>query len=412
MSATNPPVPPREISFRRLITTCISARILIDIGAQIFNPFLPIIAAGLNTDIITLGRMVSLRSATGLLAPAIGTLADRHGYRLIMRAALVVSAAGMFLFGISATVPVALVAMVLMGLGLAGFVPTLQAYLGARLPYAQRARGMGMLEYSWALTGIVGLSAIGLLIAATNWRIPFFLLAAGMIIMAFVFRTLPTTETARRARRTPHTETDATESAWSRITAFFYIEQNARSTYATILVASLNFFAAMQFMIIHGVWFADQFGFDARALGLVALLFGLFDLAASVSVSLFTDRFGKWRSVLVGTVGALIGYLLIPWLSFAVVPALLSAATARGFFEFAIVANFPLLSEQAPQQRGKIMSLGAAATLGASTVASLVAPLVYTRVGITGVAILSTGFSLAALVILLTLVHEQKDATP
>jgi predicted MFS family arabinose efflux permease len=73
----------------------------------------------------------------------------------------------------------------------ASFVPTLQAYLGASLPFAQLARGMGMLEYSWALTGIVGLSLMGLLIAATNWRVPFFVLSVGLVVALFIFRTLP-----------------------------------------------------------------------------------------------------------------------------------------------------------------------------------------------------------------------------
>ena len=43
---TSTPEPPRELSFPRLITTSISARLLVDIGAQMFNPFLPIFAAG------------------------------------------------------------------------------------------------------------------------------------------------------------------------------------------------------------------------------------------------------------------------------------------------------------------------------------------------------------------------------
>ena len=403
--------PPRTISFRRLITTSISARLLIDIGAQIFNPFLPIFATGLNTDVVVMGRLVSVRNATGLLAPAFGALADRHGYRLVMRTALVVSSLGMITFGMSSNIPVAFIGMLLIGLGMTGFVPTLQAYLSARLPYAQRARGMGMLEYSWALTGILGLSAMGLLIAATSWRAPFFLLSAGLLLMAFVFRTLPTAESERAARlaRQAAARQAPAQPLWTRVAAVFHVHENARSTYATIAAGTANFFAAMLFMIIHGVWFADQYGFDARALGLVALLFGIFDLTASVSVSLFTDNFGKRRSVLVGTTGALLGYLLIPWLNVGVAPALLSAAFSRGFFEFAIVANFPLLSEQSPRQRGKVMSLSAATTLGAGTVASLVAPVIYTYTGISGVAALAALSTAFALVILITLVREGRD---
>ncbi|MEZ4582721.1 MAG: hypothetical protein R3A10_13975 [Caldilineaceae bacterium] len=57
----------------------------------------------------------------------------------------------------------------------------------------------------------------------------------------------------------------------------------------------------MQLMVIYGVWLGDQYGLGARKLGTVALVFGLFDLAASVSVSLFTGPHRQAaRSVLAG----------------------------------------------------------------------------------------------------------------
>jgi predicted MFS family arabinose efflux permease len=297
--------------------------------------------------------------------------------------------------------------MLLLGLGSAGFVPTLQAYIGARLPYAQLARGMGMLEYSWALTGIVGLSLMGLLIAATGWRTPFFLLGAGMLVMVVVLRTLPSARDATNLPR-PLTTTSSKTSLAHRIRNFFHVETNAVSTYATIFAAAANFYGGIQFMILHGVWFADQYAFGPRELGYVALLFGCFDLAASVSVSLFTDRFGKRRSAILGTTGAMLGYLLIPWLNIGVVPAVLSAALARGFFEFAIVANLPLLSQQSPNQRAKIMTLSAAITLGVSTISSFIAPVLYTRIGITGVAMISALSSAIALLLLITRVRDHE----
>jgi predicted MFS family arabinose efflux permease len=232
-----------------------------------------------------------------------------------------------------------------------------------------------------------------------------------MAFMALVLRALPPARegkvpTPRREVEQPH------RSLPERIADFFRIETNVVSTYATILTVAINQFAAILFAIIHGVWFADQYGFGPRELGYVALIFGCFDLAGSVSVSLFTDRFGKRRSVILGTTGAMIGYLLIPWLNVAVVPAVLSAALARGFFEFAIVANLPLLSGQSPNQRAKVMTLSAAFGLGTATIASFVAPMLYTQVGITGIATISAIFSAIALFLLLTWVREGPEAHP
>ncbi len=370
-----------------------------------FNPFLPIIAAGLNTNVVVMGRLVGLRTGVGMLAPLFGLLASRVGYQPVLRGALLAMSAGMFIIGSSSGVPQATVGIVLLGLSLAGFVPTLQAYLSLNLPYAQLARGLGMLEYSWALTGIVGLSSMGLLIAATSWRAPFFILGTGLFIMFFVFQTLPASRDAPPPAPAFLTQ-GSKQNFLARVIGFFHIQNNAISTYGTIFAAATSYYAAMQFMIIHGAWFVDQYGFDAAQLGYVALLFGCFDLTASVSVSLFTDRFGKRRSVLLGTTGALLGYLLIPWLNVAALPAVVSAALARGFFEFGLVSNFSLLSVQSPNQRAKIMTLSATVSLGAATIAAFLTPTLYPRIGITGIAIIATVFTIVSLVVLILCVRE------
>jgi predicted MFS family arabinose efflux permease len=322
-----------------------------------------------------------------------------------MSVALLTGAAGMAVIGSSYSIIQTALGMILLGLSSAGFVPTLQAYMGARLPYDQLARGMGMLEYSWALTGIVGLSLMGQLIAVTNWRTPFFVLSAGLFVSFFVFRTLPS---ARGAHASHPQALSHAPRLWDHLRAFFRIESNAASTYANMLATGFVFYGAMQLMIVHGIWFADQYGLGARELGYVALIFGCFDLAGSVSVSLFTDRFGKRRSVILGTMGALLGYLLIPWLNIAIVPAVISAAIARGFFEFAIVANLPLLSGQSPNQRGKVMTMSSALTLGCSTIATFTAPTLYTHIGITGITAISALSTSIALFLLFSRVRESK----
>ncbi|MCC6168085.1 MAG: MFS transporter [Caldilineaceae bacterium] len=402
------PAPVREMSYARLMTISIMTRLMTDSSVQMFNPYLPLFAAGLGATVVVMGRLVSARSAMGLFAPLFGAYADRHGYRPVMRAGLFTTALGLAVTGFSPTPMVALAGMVLMGLGSAAFVPTLQAYLSARLPYHQRARGIGMLEYSWALTGIVGLSLIGLLIAATSWRAPFFILAVGIFVMGWVFGALP----GARHDGTTHTAPAPRSTALgrrARVAAFFDLGENAASAYSLIASSTATFFAAMLIMIVYGAWLAGEYGLGPRQLGSVALVFGCFDLTASVSVSLFTDRFGKRRSVLLGTAGALAGYLLIPWFNVGLIPAVLATALSRGFFEFAVVSNIPLMSEQVPAMRGKVLTLGSAASLGASTLAAFIAPALYASTGIGGVAALSALF--AALALLLVWARVQ-DAGP
>lgn len=391
--------PTRPISFARLIGTSAAAKLLIDIGQQIFNPFLPIIAAGLGIDVITLGRLVGLRSLMGIFAPLAGAAADRTSYRLVIRVALLTTAAGFLLLAVSEALWMTVVAMILTGLGAGAFVPTLQAYVSGRLPYAIRARGLGMIEYSWALTGILGLSLVGVLIQLTNWRVPFVLLAIGMVVMSFVFAGMPGAHTGAPA-------TAAAPGLRAASLAFFDLGSHARSAYATIVAGGLSYFAAMQVMIAHGVWLQQQYGLGPAQLGLVAFVFGWFDLAASVSVSLFTDRIGKRRSVLLGIGGSLLAYLAMPFLNTSVVWAVVAIAMARMCFEFNIVSHFPLLSEQAPAQRGKAMTLGAAFSLVGGSLAGVTGTWFLINIGVAGMAWLSAVAVAVSFAIVLLFVRE------
>jgi predicted MFS family arabinose efflux permease len=387
---------PEKVSFRRLIGVGMSAKFIVDIGAQIFNPFLPIFAAGMGIDVITLGRLLGLRSAMGLLAPVAGALADRTSYRRVLRGALLLGAAGFFLLASSTNIWIITLAMLLTGIGGSSFVPTLQAYVSARLPYNIRARGLGMIEYAWALTGIIGLPLVGLLLQYVGWQAPLILLGVGMVVMALVFGAMPAARHNRPAGSRPR----------SSVAGFFRLSSNARSAYGAILAAALSYFAAMQLMIAHGVWLQAEYGLSAAELGAVAFVLGFFDLAASVSVSLFTDRIGKRRSVLIGIVGSLVGYIVMPFFNVGVVAATLAIAVTRMFFEFNIVSHFPLLSQQSPPERGKLMTLGAAVSLVGATVAGFSGPWLYLTFGVRGLSAVSAVAVAVALVLVVTLVNE------
>ena len=134
--------------FRHLLAACIATRLVVDTSIQLFYSFMQTIALGMALDVVVLGRLLSVRSAVGLSAPLFGSAADRYGYLRIMRLSLVLSAAGTFLLGSGAGFWSVLAGMILSGVGLTGFLPTVHAYISAQLPFAQRARGIGILEYS------------------------------------------------------------------------------------------------------------------------------------------------------------------------------------------------------------------------------------------------------------------------
>lgn len=397
------PVAP-EWSFGKLIGTATGVKFVSDTSTQFLSPYLPLIVAGLGTTLVVGGQLTSLYYVMGMTAPLFALLADRRGYRWVLCLTLLLTAAGLLITGASPGVAMAVVGMIVFGLGRGSFNPLLASYLSTKLPYSVRARGLGILEYAWALSGIVGLYLIGLLIQATSWRMPFFILAVLLLAGAWIVMRLPPTGHAEQAqKRTPAHET----SIGKRIRDYFDFGPTARSTWATIAVGSLVFYSGVQFFIVYGAWLTDSWSMSASQLGTAALVLGIFDLVASVSVSLFTDSFGKLRSVLLGAVVAVMGYLFVTRLAFSPIWAVIALGLPRLGFEFAVVAYFPLLSEQAPAIRSKVMSMGAAVMLLFATIAGLIAPPLYVNWGIGGVAIVSAISCALALVVLFLFAREQ-----
>ncbi len=395
---------PNLDTFPRLLGLSLTTRLAVDTTAQLFSPFLSIFAAGMGLDPITLGRLISLRNVAGLLAPIFGVLADRRSYRRVLQVGLLLTAAGLLVIGLGHSFWTVVLGMLLMGAGFTGFIPTLQAYMSARLPYARRAQGLGMLEYSWALSGILGLYLAGQLIAAASWRAPFLVLGGFLLLMTPFFGLLPSVrrspghaarEAAREAAR--QAAGDPPRSLGARVRDFFDLGPNRRSAWSALTTSGLLIFSLLHTVIAHGVWLAREYGLEASSLGTVALVAGVADLCGSVLVSLVTDRLGKRRSVLLGGLACLISYLLLPVLNVGLLPAVAGLAAMRFAFEFTIVSNLPLVSEQLPEQRGKLMSMSSTFGMAGGTLAGLTGPWAYERFGVMGLGLGSAAAVLLAL---------------
>ena len=393
----------QEISVNRLIVIGLITRLVTDTAVQIFFPFLPVIAQGLRTTTVTAGRLVSLRSAMGLLSPAFGALADQRGYRFTMRLGLLLGALGYLVVGLSNNLWLAALGMVLGGLGTFSFVPTLQAYLSARLPFNRRARGLGTLEYAWALSGIVGLYLVGLLIEAYGWRVPMFILS-GLMLLAFLwYGRLPA------ARQPSETKPDMPTFSWHTVREFFELGENRRSAWAVLIVAGMNMMAAMIVFISYGTWLASEYDLSAAQLGTVALIMGAADLSGSILMSLIGDKMGLRRSIFAGTVLTMTGYALLPVFNKGIVLAVLGLVIARFAFEFTLVGVIALVSEQAPAYRGKMMTMAAAAALLGSSTAGFIGPWVYEQFAVPGLALISATIMALSLLLLYFWVRDRAE---
>ncbi len=363
-----------------IVPIALLTRILTDTSAQIFFPFAPIFADGLGITPIQFGYLVSLRSIMGLFSPLFGEWADRSGYRVVLLSALVAMAAGSFVLGLSNGLAVAVIGVLLIGLGGVSFVPTLQAFSSETLIDSARARGMGVIEYAWALAGIVGLYSAGQLIEITSWRAPFLVIGALLLVMVPIF-----------ARIVPPTSVPKTDTVLGDL---FVIRENKRGAWGMIIAVGLIAFSAMHTFISHGVWLFENFGLSSVQLGTVALAFGVVDLVGSGGVSFLMEKIGRKRSLLTASLLASVGFFALVMLSaYGFVAVMIGLLFVRFLFEYCIVGGMIVMSEQAPNQRAKITTISAAVSTTGIALAGLTGPLAFERAGSTGlVAISAVGY--------------------
>ncbi len=376
-----------------------AAKFFVDTAGQVFDPFLRQISSGIGTTVQTLGVILAARSLVGLTAPLWGTLADRKGYRTILQVCLCIAGTGTFVSVLTDSAFLFAVFIVIGGIGVAGFKPNLHAYLSGMIPYEKRGRGLGIVEYSYALAGVAGLPAIGFLIEAFNWKVPFYLLGGFLVLMAAVFFTLP------RARKQIEMPEQMPEPGGG-LKGFFRLGSNAVSAWASIAAMGLVIFANVHLSIIYGVWIGGEYGLGPARLGTVSFVFGIGDLVMSILVSLYIDRLGKKRNIVFGAAGALAGFFLLPFLNRGLVPAVIGIAFVRICFQAIILGLFPLISEQVPKQRGKAISMGIAAGLLGSTFASVTGPAAYLRFGVWGIGPAGAAVMAAVLGVTIFLVQE------
>ncbi|MBN1991568.1 MAG: MFS transporter [Anaerolineae bacterium] len=326
----------------RVIGLIFGMRLIRDTGARMVLPFIPQISAGLGLTIIVFSWLIFIQAMVGMVGPIFGMLSDRYGRRKIM--ALGLFCQGVGALGLAASRQVwAGLPMLVLGLGLAIFIPVQQAYISDQVAYQKRGRALAAIEFSWALVAILILPVVGWLMARFGWRTPFLALAPFAFLGAILtWWGLPRVEHHTRAGL-----------SWIQVRTVCF----RPNVLAAMVVSWLIFVALSSFFSLWGIWLTGDFGLDAAALGLVATAVGITELGGSVSSSLFIDRLGKKRGAGLGLFLATIIFLLLPLSQGRFAWAIGGLVSLGLLLEFTIVSLIPLYSEQAPEARGTVLSL-------------------------------------------------------
>ena len=366
-------------------------RILLNTARRFAYPFAPALGRELGVPLTAITSLIAVNQAAGVAGLFFGPLADRFGYRLMMMAGMGMLVVGMFAAGMHPFYLVVLAALLLAGLGKTVFDPAIQAYAGSRIPFERRGLVIGVLEFSWAGSSLIGIPAIGFLAHRYGWRSPFFLLAlAGLAAMVCLFFLLGNS----RSQTVVPSAGKKFWHAWPR-----FIKE--RSALGALGFGFLISAANDNLFVIYGVWLESSFDLSLVALGLGTGLIGVAELLGEMFTAGFADRLGLKRAVVGGVTATILCYLVLPFCSSSLPLALGGLFVLFVFFEFTIVCFLSLSTELLPEWRATAMAtILAGAGIGRMAGALLGGP-VWLAGGITATVVTSAVISALGLAFLL-----------
>jgi len=341
-------------------------------------PFVAVIARGLDVTVGQLGIALMIGEFAGLLSPVIGRRIDRSNRLAGMTFGMSALFVGVVGAAVSPNIIVFTVAMFVLSASKVVFDTALIVWVNDHVPYERRGQVVGVIETSWALGLFIGVSAMGLVTALTNWRIGFGLGALMMAVTGtLILRRLPHHEA--HAPASEHVSARIPRNGWLVVAAFFMLLG-----------------AAQTIGIVFGPWFEDNFGFSSGAIVAVVVSMGFVELVGSIGSSRVVDRWGKENAVRRGTILMFATCVVMAFgrdTSFIAVPMVVVFFLG---FEFGIVCLLPVAANIIPGASG----VGLGTAVGAGTfgraVMSSIATNLYDTVGPVGPALLGAVMAIAA----------------
>jgi predicted MFS family arabinose efflux permease len=358
---------------RLQIPALIAVRLVFNTMHRMVYPFLSYFSAGLGVNLAAMAAALTLRSVSGMFSPFLASVADSRGRKTGMLLGML-----LFTFGVGLVVfwpvyPAFALALVFTTIGNLVFIPSMQAYLGDRVAYRRRGLVIALTELSWSLGFIVGVPAVGFLIAQRGWLAPFPLLALlGLLSLALLAWMLP---------RDPARPASQTGFLRNMGRVFSY-----PPALAGLLMVACYSTANEVINFVFGVWVGDSFGLVLAGLGALTFGIGLAEMGGESLVGALTDRMGKPRAVAIGLALNCLAALALPltvnWLPGAIGALMLFFLS----FEFTLVSGIPLMTEILPPARATLMAAHMAFISFGRAVGDVLAPLLFNQHFLPGIA--------------------------
>jgi len=351
-----------RLRFQLLIV--IVLRLIINTMHRMVYPFLGTFARGLGVDITALSLALTGRSLAGAFVPFIASVADQRGRRFGMLAGIALFTIGVSLVALWPSLLTLTAALILALLGKYMFDPAMQAYFGDRVPYQRRGLALAITEFSWSLSFIIGVPAMGFLIASYGWSAPFPVLALlGLCMFAVIWWMAPKRDANRIPARNP----------WSN---FSTVLRNLPALVG-VSIALWASTANELVNVIFGVWLEDSFGLQIAALAGASAVIGFSELSGEGLVALLTDRIGKGRALAFGLSANAGAAILLPVVGRTEVGALVGLFLFYITFEYVIVSHIPMMTEILPGARATVMAFNLTGHSLGRGLGAFLAPILY-----------------------------------
>jgi predicted MFS family arabinose efflux permease len=206
---------------------------------------------------------------------------------------------------------------------------------------------IGILEYAWAGSTLVGIPIIGFLMGRFHWHTPFYFLGLSGLISLIMLRKCISgdpDEFEIMERRTPG------------VLRGLKIMLNKRTSLGALFFAFFVSAANDNLFVVYGAWLENAHHLSIIALGVGTSVIGVAELLGESLTAFFSDRVGLKRSVLLGLIFSSVSYVALPLFEKSIHSSLFGLFTVFFIFEFAIVSFMSLCTELMPESRATMMS--------------------------------------------------------
>jgi predicted MFS family arabinose efflux permease len=371
---------------RRHLAIITLTRLVMNTMARFIYPFLPVLGRGLGVSISTLSIAISGRALAGAVGPFFAAFTEGRGRRFGMLSGMLIFLAGLVVVIARPSFLTFTLALVLTSFGKSVFDPSIQAYLGDEVPYARRGLALGVSEFGWSFSIIIGVPLMGLLIAWRGWLAPFPVIAVSILACLGLLAWQIPREAAPVIDRL---------GLVKNLHLVFASPAAVISLSAAVLISGANELVNL----IFGVWIESSLGLQIAALGAASLVIGLAELGGEGLVIGLTDRLGKTRAVIWGMIFNSLAALALPVLSQNTAGAFMGLFLFYLTFEYAVVSFISMMTEVLPATRTTFMALNFSALLLGRAVGAVLAPPIFVY-GIAASAFTVAAVNMAAICLL------------